>query len=561
MARLAKCIVLLVAFVVGGADEGDNVTEPLVLELTSHNFSAVVDAPGARVLVEFYLPWCSFCKRLEPVYEEAARRALGFGKDDPAFVGKFARVNADAEVSLASRHGAGPTKGYPSLYWFADGAFTEYRGARQEDDLVDLVLRRGGPLVQQLKTADDESFFRLSYALTLVVTVAAADGDAALRAVEEVCRANAEARCGSRIANATDAPHSALILYRAADDAAVPYPGDLASDGHADAPDVTAASGASAALARFVTAESLPPVVAYTPATQLALFESQIPLLVFLMERGTPSSHTPSSHTADRSLADTAESHAWSAAFTDAAAALRGDACFATVDTTAEHGVRLLGFVGLRADQLPALIVYDKSQHLRYYYADGTGEGGSGGSAVRRVGVDASSGATGDVTSGDALANSAAMTSYLRAVVAGAAPPRLRSEEEHAATVPSASDTAILRPAVAPLVATNYAAAVLGGAPRKHVVVLYHAPWCVACDDARMAYGRLATALADDVRVQFWTIDVGVNEVSLPRLPRLPSVFVFGPNATALGDGVLLDADASDMLALSGQLARAVLGG
>ena len=140
----------LLLILAGAAAAQQDEDTPPVLELTSHNFSATVDAPGARVLVEFYLPWCAFCKRLAPVYEKAARRAQKMASEDPTFVGRFARVDAEAELSLASQHGAPPGKGYPSLWWFADGAFTEYRGARTEDGLYDLVLRRGGPLVTRL---------------------------------------------------------------------------------------------------------------------------------------------------------------------------------------------------------------------------------------------------------------------------------------------------------------------------------------------------------------------------------------------------------------------------
>ena len=67
-------------------------TEAEVLQLTAANFSEVVQAPGARVLVMFYAPWCSYCKRLAPIYDEAARRVVTARQDDAELVGRLAII-------------------------------------------------------------------------------------------------------------------------------------------------------------------------------------------------------------------------------------------------------------------------------------------------------------------------------------------------------------------------------------------------------------------------------------------------------------------------------------
>ena len=72
-----------------------------------------------------------------------------------------ARVDADAETALASQHGAPPGKGYPSLWWVADGVWSEYRGGRTEADIVDLVLHRGGPLVTRLQLLGENATLTL----------------------------------------------------------------------------------------------------------------------------------------------------------------------------------------------------------------------------------------------------------------------------------------------------------------------------------------------------------------------------------------------------------------
>ena len=93
---MLPCAALLfsVGLVAGAADE------PAVLELTAANFSAVAGAPGAKVLVQFYAPWCSYCKRLAPAYEMAAARVRKARRDDPELIGRFAKVDATVELEL-----------------------------------------------------------------------------------------------------------------------------------------------------------------------------------------------------------------------------------------------------------------------------------------------------------------------------------------------------------------------------------------------------------------------------------------------------------------------------
>ena len=47
--------------------------------------------------VEFWAPWCSFCKQLNPILEEVA-------KNHPGGI-TFARVNIDEAASLANKFG------------------------------------------------------------------------------------------------------------------------------------------------------------------------------------------------------------------------------------------------------------------------------------------------------------------------------------------------------------------------------------------------------------------------------------------------------------------------
>ena len=67
---------------------------PLVL--TSANFTSFTSAPGSRVLVEFYLPWCGFCQKLESAYAAAAKQIAKLREEDSSLVAQIARVEIRA---------------------------------------------------------------------------------------------------------------------------------------------------------------------------------------------------------------------------------------------------------------------------------------------------------------------------------------------------------------------------------------------------------------------------------------------------------------------------------
>lgn len=114
-----------------------------VVTLTPENFGSVVDG-SKHTLVEFYAPWCGHCKKLAPIYETLATK---FKKEDSVVI---AKVDADAHRDLGTEYGV---TGFPTLKFFPKGSTDpeDYKGGREEDDLVEFLNNKAGTKVRIVK--------------------------------------------------------------------------------------------------------------------------------------------------------------------------------------------------------------------------------------------------------------------------------------------------------------------------------------------------------------------------------------------------------------------------
>ncbi len=77
------------------------------VDVTNRTFQReVLDFPGP-VVVEFWAPWCGYCRSFAPVFEAVAGRFTGRAK--------FVKVNTDENPDLMSRYGV---QGTPTLLLF-----------------------------------------------------------------------------------------------------------------------------------------------------------------------------------------------------------------------------------------------------------------------------------------------------------------------------------------------------------------------------------------------------------------------------------------------------------
>lgn len=96
--RVVRVALLACAVVAGLADDA--------VVLTANNFDELTSEPGSQWMVEFYAPWCGYCKELAPKWDEAARKL----RRENIQLGK---VDATSWRSLSSRFGI---VGFPTVF-------------------------------------------------------------------------------------------------------------------------------------------------------------------------------------------------------------------------------------------------------------------------------------------------------------------------------------------------------------------------------------------------------------------------------------------------------------
>lgn len=100
-----------------------------VINLNSDAFRAALDQSEKPVLVDFWAPWCTYCRRIEPAYSKISEQ---YG--DALLVGK---VNIDEEGTLAQQE---QIEVIPTLVLYRNGKAVASVVAPESKAMIDRFL-------------------------------------------------------------------------------------------------------------------------------------------------------------------------------------------------------------------------------------------------------------------------------------------------------------------------------------------------------------------------------------------------------------------------------------
>eukprot|EP00771_Trimastix_marina_P000007 gnl/Trimastix_PCT/1002.p1 GENE.gnl/Trimastix_PCT/1002~~gnl/Trimastix_PCT/1002.p1 ORF type:complete len:493 (-),score=175.94 gnl/Trimastix_PCT/1002:138-1571(-) len=136
-----------------------------VLELSDKDFKETLSA-NEFIMVKFFTPWCGHCRKLAPIYEEAAT-AL---KDEIP----FAKVDCTSAKEACKEMGI---RGYPTLKFFRKNVPIDFEGERTVVALTSFARRHILPAVSVFETQEAMNTFLEDKDVAMVATVASKESE------------------------------------------------------------------------------------------------------------------------------------------------------------------------------------------------------------------------------------------------------------------------------------------------------------------------------------------------------------------------------------------------
>ena len=293
-------------------------SEDQVIILEDHNFEEALSLYPS-LLVEFYAPWCKFCQQLAPMYARAAQRLI---LHDPPI--HIAKTDATVHIESARKYNI---EGYPTLKFFSSGVPTEYTGIKNEDGIVNWLIKRIDPPAKPLETFEDLLSFIDQNPISVVMFSESLEIQNSFEKVAKNSEGNFYAVCKSNELAAKWADKSVLVVFKDKENKKSEFFGPFVES----------------EIVRFIDKELVPWILPFDDKVVQLVFKKQNPgLFVFRKEK-------------DAGLL--------TEVLDTLSKTLRGFPLITYADLESANNKRLVEFLGLPAVWMPfAVIVNEKLQ-------------------------------------------------------------------------------------------------------------------------------------------------------------------------------------------------------
>jgi protein disulfide-isomerase A1 len=302
------------------ADESTSINEEdNVLVLNTKNFDYAVKT-YKYLLVEFYAPWCGHCKALAPEYVAAAKQLHEEGSEI-----RLAKVDATVETAIAEKH---EVSGYPTLKFYKNGKFSEYKGGRKGPLIAEWLKKKTGPSLLTLDNVDEAKKFIDTHQIAIIAFAKSENVKKTIDEVSDSFEEGVDFAITSSPALFTEfqiAADNQLVLFRKFDDPRL------------EMPDFTTETTAEQ-IKTFIAGNQLPLVVEFSAEVAQKVFGGEVKKHVLLFES---------------SKADTAKANQDN--LREVAKDFKGKVICLHINTDEEDNERILDFFGIKKDELPAL--------------------------------------------------------------------------------------------------------------------------------------------------------------------------------------------------------------
>ncbi|CAO2816580.1 unnamed protein product [Amaranthus hypochondriacus] len=310
------------------------IDEKHVVVLNKTNFDEVIQK-NEYVMVEFYAPWCGYCKQLAPDYGDAATELKESGS-----IVVVAKVDAIQETDLADLY---KVDGFPTLLFFDHGVHKAYEGERTRDGIVSWLKKKTEHAVYNVTITEDAEHILLAEPKLVVAYLDSLTGpesevlDAAAKQEDDVNfyqTNNAEVAKIFQIDPNVKRP--VLVLLKKEIEKFSKFDGDFSKS----------------AIVDFVSDNKLPLIINFTMESASFVFEGPIQKQVFL-------------------FSPTQQSEKLIPYLQEAAKYFKGKIVFSYVQMdNKEYGIPMMDFLGVTGDA-PRVLAYTGNADRRKFFMEG----------------------------------------------------------------------------------------------------------------------------------------------------------------------------------------------